>query len=133
MGWRPHVKPLGDPLQSHGRLASQQRGNSDLLRVALAAALEVVALPAEFIELLLRDAQRLGQVRLGDLFSPLPRAGLLADGSQQFLAELLAAQAPTVGLAVSRTFCPGAGLPLNRRTADGRPECPWEGPGKTLF
>jgi hypothetical protein len=52
MGGRPHTQTISYPLQRHHGLAPQTRGDSNLLRVTLAAALEILRGPAQSVKLL---------------------------------------------------------------------------------
>jgi len=55
MRGRTHAQPLGDPPQRYRRPSPQTRGDSELLRVTLTTALQVLRAPTLSAQLLLRD------------------------------------------------------------------------------
>ena len=58
---RPHTQTICYPLQRHRGLAPQTRGDSNLLRITLAAALEILRGPAQSVKLLLGNPLGLRQ------------------------------------------------------------------------
>jgi hypothetical protein len=91
---RRHTPTISYPLQRHRGLAPLTRGEANLLRITVAAALEIRRGPAQSVQILLGNPLGLRPSRLPYFLPTVLRSRPLADLCQQFLTKLLTPQAP---------------------------------------
>ena len=92
---RAHEQTGSYPLQRHCRLTSQPQRNSDLLRGALSAPLQVLCRPSQRRQFRFSSPLGLGQGRLPDFLARVSGTGQFAHLGQQLVPKLSTAQGPS--------------------------------------